>query len=132
MARMRVPCFGCRTPLVFDEYDVGLSCPQCGQRYLIEHEGGVFTLVASEAPPAPAAGAPADAPEEDIPSSAPPSESANLVPPAGSPQAAPTPASRAPLVASILTIGMMIGLCGGIVGGLGLAAVLYAVLLRPN
>lgn len=124
MARMRIPCFGCRTLLVFDEHDVGFSCPQCETRYVLEYDQGALTLVVRE-PSMPA--------RPTITSEEPATETQPGAPAPSAPApAAATSPSRAPLVASVLTIGMIIGLCGGIVGGVGLAAVLYAALLRPG
>jgi hypothetical protein len=110
--------------LVFDEHDVGFSCPQCETRYVVEYDQGAFTLVVRET----------GGTARPITTS---EEPANEAPPGKPEPSAPAPAvatppSRGPLVASVLTIGMVLGLCGGLVGGVGLAAALYAALLRPG
>ena len=129
MARMRIPCFGCRTPLLFDDHDLGFTCPQCEMGYVIEHDRGVLTLVTTgERRAAPAAVVAQPAEPAVV---AQPAEPVVVAKPA-EPVLVAKPPSRAPLIASVLTIGMMLGLCGGIVGGLGLAAVLYATLIRPG
>ncbi|MFN8535477.1 MAG: hypothetical protein U0556_18225 [Dehalococcoidia bacterium] len=187
MPRMRVPCFGCQTPLLFDEHDLGFSCPQCGIRYVVENQAGVLTLVTTgkvkpevvaaepevvmDAEPAGAPSRPAVVTSDPV-AGATPEPARDVVsepiavtsePVAVLPEAEPVvvlteaepvvvvteaeavvvakpaesvvlvkPPSRGPLIASVLTIGMVIGLCGGVVGGLGLAAVLYATLIRPG
>jgi DNA-directed RNA polymerase subunit RPC12/RpoP len=138
MPRVRIPCFSCRTPLLFDEHDLSFTCPQCGLRYLVENQEGVVALatsgegstpavVVSEAKAEPAV---VEAPAALV-TEAPP-EPAVVAPPADSVVMASRPAGRGPLIATAVTIGMAFGLCGGILGGLGLGAVIYATFLRPG
>ena len=138
MPRVRIPCFHCRTPLLFDEHDLSFTCPQCGLRYLVEDQEGVVALATSGESPIPAVVV-SDAKAEPAVVEAPavvvteaPPEPAVVAPAADSVAATGRPTGRGPLIATAVTIGMAIGLCGGILGGLGLGAVIYATFLRPG
>jgi hypothetical protein len=122
MPRLRIPCFRCRTPLLFDDHDLGFTCPQCDLTYVVDHGDGVLTLVTSgELDPVVVEPAPVVVEPIEPAVAAQPVNAVVVKPP-----------SRWPLVALTVTIGMIIGLCGGIVGGLGLGAVLFSSIFRPG
>ncbi|GIW12211.1 MAG: hypothetical protein K6U89_01765 [Chloroflexi bacterium] len=132
MPRVRIPCFSCRTPLLFDEHDLSFTCPQCGLRYLVENQEGVVALVTSGESPTPVMVVSEAKAEPTVVVSEAPPEPAVVAPAADSVVVVSRPAGRGPLIATAVTIGMAIGLCGGILGGLGLGAVIYATFLRPG